>query len=68
MCVWLLESKFESSARVGSTRPGLMGPGFDGCWRRTVTSGRSEGRDRARRPQGEKGFVSDVYRVGSAVL
>ena len=66
--MWLVELEIESSARVGGTRPGLMGPGFDGCWRRTVMSGRSEGRDRARRPLVEKCFVSDVYREGSAVL
>ena len=66
--MWLLELVFESRSRVGCTRPGLMGPGFGGCWRRTGTSGRSEGRDGVRRPPGSRVFVSDEYRKGSVVL
>jgi hypothetical protein len=55
-----LYSVFEQVACVGGTRPGQMGPGFGGCRRRTVTSGRSVGRGVVRRPRGGEVFLIDV--------
>ena len=45
-----------------------MGPGFVGCWRRTGTSGRSEGRDGARCRPVKKLFVSDEVSGCDVVL
>jgi hypothetical protein len=56
---------FKWIACVGGTRPGPMGLGFGGDWRRTGTSGRSVGRGVARRPLGGGFFVSEGYFVHS---